>query len=96
MARREELTDEQWAVLEPLIPATVRRADSRGRPQLHSDRTVLNGILWVLHRRCLGRSARSVPVRMHLLQTLYPLGQVRRDATDPGKPGPAPGRNGPD
>jgi hypothetical protein len=37
MVRREELTDEQWAILEPLIPATVRRADGRGRPQLHSD-----------------------------------------------------------
>lgn len=48
MARREELTDEQWAILEPLIPTPVRRADGRGRPQLHSDRAVLNGILWVL------------------------------------------------
>ncbi|WP_194724603.1 IS5 family transposase, partial [Noviherbaspirillum malthae] len=48
MARREELTDEQWAILEPLIPAPVRRADGRGRPVVHSDRAVLNGILWVL------------------------------------------------
>ncbi|MBK4739182.1 transposase [Noviherbaspirillum pedocola] len=48
MTRREELTDEQWAILEPPILATVQRADGRGRPQLHSDRAVLNGILWVL------------------------------------------------
>ena len=48
MARREELTDEQWAVLESLIPVVVRRADGRGRPEVHSDRAVLNGILWVL------------------------------------------------
>ncbi|WP_151638115.1 MULTISPECIES: IS5 family transposase [Noviherbaspirillum] len=48
MARREELTDEQWAVLESLIPVIVRRADGRGRPEVHSDRAVLNGILWVL------------------------------------------------
>jgi transposase len=48
MARREELTDEQWAILEPLIPATVRCVDGRGKPQLHIDRAVLNGILWVL------------------------------------------------
>jgi transposase len=48
MARREELTDEQWAILEPLIPAPVRRADGRGRPEVHSDRAVLNGVLWVL------------------------------------------------
>src|SRR6476660_3304105 len=48
MARREELTDEQWAVLESLIPVVARRADGRGRPEVHSDRAVLNGILWVL------------------------------------------------
>jgi transposase len=48
MARREEITDEQWAILEPLIPPTMRRADGRGRPVVHSDRAVLNGILWVL------------------------------------------------
>lgn len=48
MAKKEELTDEQWAVLEPLIPETVRRADGRGRPQKHNNRAALNGILWVL------------------------------------------------
>jgi transposase len=48
MARREELTDEQWVILEPLIPAAIRRADGHGRPQLHSDRAVPNGVLWVL------------------------------------------------
>lgn len=48
MAKREELTDEQWAILEPLIPKVTPRADGRGRPVTHSDRAVLNGILWVL------------------------------------------------
>src|SRR4051812_37417033 len=48
MPRREELTDEQWGLLEPLIPVTARRADGRGRPEVHSDRAVLNGILWIL------------------------------------------------
>ena len=48
MAQREELTNEQGASLEPLVPATARRADGRGRPQLHSDRAVLNGILWIM------------------------------------------------
>jgi transposase len=48
MSKAEQLTDEQWAVLEPLIPKQVRRADGRGRPETHSDRAVLNGILWVL------------------------------------------------
>jgi transposase len=48
MARREELTDEQWAVLAPLIPPPVRRSDGRGRPVTHDDRAVFNGILWIM------------------------------------------------
>lgn len=32
MARREELTDEQWAILEPLMPPLPRRPNGRGRP----------------------------------------------------------------
>lgn len=47
MARREELTDEQWAILEPLIPPLPRRPDGKGRPW-RDNREVLNGILWVL------------------------------------------------
>jgi transposase len=48
MGKREELTDEQWSILEPLIPQMVPRPDGRGRPAVHSDRAVMNGILWVL------------------------------------------------
>jgi len=48
MGKREELTDEQWAILEPLIPKLLPRIDGRGRPVVHSDRAVLDGILWVL------------------------------------------------
>ena len=42
-----DLTDEQWSILEPLIPKPRRRADGRGRPWC-DDRQVLNGILWIL------------------------------------------------
>ena len=42
-----DLKDEQWAVLEPLIPKPRRRRDGRGRPR-RDDRAVMNGILWVL------------------------------------------------
>jgi transposase len=42
-----DLTDEQWAVLDPLIGEMPRRADGRGRPW-RSSREVLNGILWIL------------------------------------------------
>jgi transposase len=47
MARREELTDEQWALIEPLIPELPRRDDGRGRPW-RGTREVINGVLWIL------------------------------------------------
>jgi transposase len=42
-----DLTDGQWAILEPLIPEPERRPDGRGRPWRPA-REVLNGVLWVL------------------------------------------------
>ncbi|MGH9194235.1 MAG: IS5 family transposase [Acidimicrobiia bacterium] len=54
-----DLTDEQWSILEPLIPRHRRRADQRGRPWC-DDRQVLNGILWVLRT---GAQWRDVPDR---------------------------------
>jgi transposase len=44
MNRREELTDEQWAVLEPLSPELALREDMCGR-QPTDARAVLNGVL---------------------------------------------------
>jgi len=42
-----DLTDEQWRLIEPLIPVPSRRADGRGRPRCNP-REVMNGILWVM------------------------------------------------
>ena len=42
-----DLTDDQWRVLDPLIPEPKPRNDGRGRPW-KSRRSVLNGTLWVL------------------------------------------------
>ena len=42
-----QLTEEQWKVLEPLIPAKEPREDGKGRPRT-DNREVLNGVLWVL------------------------------------------------
>jgi transposase len=42
-----DLTDEQWALVEPFLPTLPRRPDRRGRPW-REHRPVLNGILWVL------------------------------------------------
>src|SRR2546423_1045899 len=46
MARREELTDEQWSLIEPLLDKTPV-VQTRGRPR-RPDREVLNGVLWIL------------------------------------------------
>ena len=46
MARREELTDEQWALIAPLFEKTDE-IQTRGRPP-RSAREVLNGVLWIL------------------------------------------------
>ncbi|MFC6560293.1 transposase, partial [Nonomuraea cavernae] len=40
--RRHDLTDEQWAALEPLLPA----ASKRGRPPKWSRRQLIDGIRW--------------------------------------------------
>jgi transposase len=42
-----DVTDEQWARLDPLIPEPPRREDGRGRPWTPR-RPVLDGILWIL------------------------------------------------
>lgn len=43
-----DLTDQQWAVVESLLPKPEVRDDGRGRPW-RDPRDVLNGILWI-HR----------------------------------------------
>lgn len=43
-----EVNDELWAVIEPLLPKVERRARHPGRKR-HPDRSVFQGILFVLH-----------------------------------------------
>jgi len=47
MSHHRDLTDVQWAVLDPLIPKPKSRKDGRGRPW-RERREVLNGILFIL------------------------------------------------
>jgi transposase len=47
MARREELTNEQWALIHPLIPEPPHHTDARGC-RWRDAREVLNSILWTL------------------------------------------------
>jgi len=79
MRRTRALTEEQWKLLDPLIPKPRRQRDGRGRPW-RSRRSVLNGILWVLRTggpwADLPDQYPSVP---DLPQTLSVLGSLRRD-----------------
>ena len=48
MKKRQKLvTDEQWELIEPLLPQPRRRKDRRGRPWA-LNRACFEGILWIL------------------------------------------------
>ncbi len=61
-----DLTDKQWAVLEPIFRPR-RRVDGRGRP-LTDPRTVLNGVLWILRT---GAPWHDLPGRYPPYQTCH-------------------------
>lgn len=63
MVRRHELSDAQWAAVEPHLPAAART----GRPRT-DDRTVLNAIFWIL---ATGVPWRDLPERYGPWQTVY-------------------------
>jgi|SRR5579883_810006 len=67
MARGEELSDEQWAVIEAHLPELPRRADKRGRPW-RTNREVMNGILWILRS---GARRKDLPDRFPPCQTCH-------------------------
>jgi len=65
--RAEELTDEQWALLQPLIPEPPRREDGRGQPW-RATREVLNGVLCVMRT---GAAWADIPERFPPYQTCH-------------------------
>jgi transposase len=76
--RGEELTDEPWALIGPLLPELPRREDGRGRPWRES-REVLNGILWILRS---GARWQDLPERFPPYQTCHRrFQQWSRDGT---------------
>jgi transposase len=62
-----DLTEEQWAVVAPLLPAPRVRRDGRGRPW-RDPRDVLNGILWILRT---GAPWKDLPARYPSYQTCH-------------------------
>ena len=63
---RGDLTNEQWARLEPLLP----KGKKAGRPPTWSKRQLINGIRW---RTRTGAPWRDVPSRYGPWQTVYGL-----------------------
>jgi transposase len=61
---RFDLTDAQWAVLEPLLPAGARA----GRPPVHPRRRLIDGVRW---RVRVGAPWRDVPDRYGPWQSVY-------------------------
>ena len=65
MARRHEMTEEDWRRVEPHLPPRVIR---RGGRKFRDGRQVLDGILWVLHA---GAQWREMPERYGPWSTAY-------------------------
>lgn len=75
VTRRHDLTDAQWAVLAPLLPA----ASETGRPPKWSRRQLIDGIRW---RVRVGAPWRDVPELYAPWQTVYGLfRRWQRDGT---------------
>ncbi len=62
-----KLKDEQWAVVEPLLPKPVKREDRKGRPRV-DNRAILNGILWTIRT---GAPWHDMPNRYPPYQTCH-------------------------
>jgi hypothetical protein len=80
MSTRDRVTDEQWELIERILPSPSVRSDGRGRPW-KNNREVLNGIIWILcsgarytlsfTRVCSLKSKdSSCPNRFYALKTL--------------------------
>lgn len=73
--KRHEITDEQWALIGPLLP---QRSARTGRPP-SDPRRMWNGILWILRT---GAPWRDLPERFGPWQTVYDhFSNWRREGT---------------
>ena len=65
--KRHALTDEQWTVVEPLIPKPKKRKTGKGRPP-KDPRQMLDGIFWIL---ATGAPWRDMPERFGSCKTVH-------------------------
>jgi putative transposase len=72
-----DLTDAQWAVLEPLLPVMLCRTVLGGRPELHFRRTMVNAVLYLVDN---GIKWRAMPADFPPWRTVWGmLARWRRD-----------------
>jgi len=75
VTRRFDLTDAQWAVLEPLLP----KAKRSGRPSVWSRRQLMDAIRWRIR---VGAPRRDVPAEYGSWQAAYAMfRRWQRDGT---------------
>jgi len=65
MGRRYELSDEEWELIEPLLPP--ERTDQKGRPA-KDHRIMLNGMVWLARS---GAPWRDLPERYGSWKSVY-------------------------
>ncbi|RKT82284.1 putative transposase [Saccharopolyspora antimicrobica] len=68
-----DLTDAQWEILKPLLPAPLTTTGLGGRPEKHSRRTMIDAIFYVVDN---GNKWRNLPADFPPWQTVY--GMLRR------------------
>jgi putative transposase len=65
-----DLTDAQWAALEPALPVPLCRTPLGGRPEKHHRRAMVNAILYLVDNGCKWR---ALPADFPPWQTVYGL-----------------------
>jgi len=72
-----DLTDAQWAVLEPLLPVMLCLTEIGGRPELHSRRTVIDAMFYLVDN---GIKWRAMPADFPPWRTVWGMhARWRRD-----------------
>jgi putative transposase len=72
-----DLTDAEWAVLEPLLPVMLCRTVLGGRPELHFRRTMVNAVLYLVDN---GIKWRAMPADFPPWRTVWGmLARWRKD-----------------
>jgi len=84
--RQKLLSDEQWELMEPLLPQRKRRRDGRGQA-ISLESKLFRGYFVDSANRCgLAIAARGVSLACHLLAALAEMGDGRGLATSLAHP----------